>query len=342
MRGRSRAAFHQRLKIRDMKRVKTFVTLLRDAARAWWNDDVPRLAAAVAFFTLFSFAPLVIVTIVIAGAVFGEEAAAGQLVHRLEGLVGLGAGNVIQDVLANAHHADAGVFATLLTVLISLFAATGMFHELRKALDLVWERAPEPTTGLKQGALELARGRLRALAMVLGIGLFLLFSLLASTILSGVSRVVPPVFWSDWLWLGRVVDIVISLGFGTVAFALIYKFLPASRIAWRDAWRGAFVGALLFSFGRVLIGVYLANSAFTSVYGAAGALVVVIVWAWCSAMILLFGAEFCQVYAEHEGRPIGGTAKAQVQAQENASDGFGEALTSLRGELMNAGTMLQR
>jgi membrane protein len=285
--------------------VTTFVRLLRDSAVAWWEDDVPRLAAAVAFYALFSFAPLVIVTIMIAGAVFGEEAAAGQLGERLQGLVGRGAGEVIEAVLANVHRDDSGIFATIVTVLISLFAATGVFHELRKALDLVWERGSDPPhTSLKQSLLELLQGRFWALLMVLGIGLFLLVSLFASALMAGLARQVPPMR-AELLWLSRIIDIVVSLGFGTLAFALIYKFLPASRAAWRDVWLGAFVAALLFSLGRVLIRIYLANSMVTSVYGAAGALVVVIVWTWCSAMMLLFGAEFCQAYAQRQGRPIG-------------------------------------
>jgi membrane protein len=285
-------------------RVSTFVRLLRDSAVAFFRDDVPRLAAAVAFYTMFSFAPLVVVTIVIAGAVFGEEAAAGQLAERLQGLVGRGAGEVIQAVLANAHHSDTGVLSTLFTVLLSLLAATGMFHELRKALDLVWEREAESPTGLKQSLLELLKARFWALLMVLGIGLFLLVSLFASAILAGLGRAVPPVSFG-WLWLGRVVDMVVSLGFATLAFALIFKFLPASRVGWREVWLGAFVAAVLFSFGRVLVRVYLAHSTAATVYGAAGALVVIIVWTWCSAMMLLFGAEFCQAYAQHQGRPIG-------------------------------------
>lgn len=288
--------------------VATFVALLREAAVGWWEDDVPRMAAAVAFYTLFSFAPLVIVAIMIAGLVFGEEAAAGQLAERIEWIVGRTAGQVIEDAVANAHRPNTGVLATVVSVLISLFAATGVFNELGKALDRVWEcehRKPssDASATVKQAALELLKARFWAFTMVVGIGLSLLLSLFASTLLAGLGRHVNWV-WGEWFWLGRIVDMLLSVGFSTLAFALIFKVLPASKVAWRDLWPGAFIAAILFSVGRLLIGVYLAHSSVASVYGAAGALVVLMVWTWGSAMVLLFGAEFCQAYARRQGRLI--------------------------------------
>jgi membrane protein len=288
--------------------VATFVALLREAAVGWWEDDVPRMAAAVAFYTLFSFAPLVIVAIMIAGLVFGEEAATGQLAERIEWIVGRTAGQVIEAAVANAHRPNTGVLATLVSVLISLFAATGVFNELGKALDRVWEREPRNPSGhasatVKQAALELLKARFWAFTMVVGIGLSLLLSLFASTLLAGLGRQVNWV-WAEWFWLGRIVDMLLSVGLSTLAFALIFKVLPASKVAWRDLWPGAFIAAILFSVGRLLIGVYLAHSSVASVYGAAGALVVLMVWTWGSAMVLLFGAEFCQAYARRQGRLI--------------------------------------
>lgn len=302
----------------------TFVESLGDAAVSWWEDDVPRMAAAVAFYTLFSLAPLVIVAIMIAGVVFGEAAAAGQLVERLEWIVGRSAGQVLEAAIASAHRPNSGVLATLVSVLVSLFAATGVFNELGKALDEVWAREPEKPDGhsapkragaddptdspsslarFKQGALELLLARFWAFVMVVGIGLSLLLSLFASTVLASLGRQL----WTEWFWLGRTVDMVLSVGLSTLVFALIYKVLPASKVAWRDLWLGAFIAALLFSLGRLLMGAYLAHSTLASVYGAAGALVVTLVWTWCSAMVLLFGAEFCQAYARRQGRWIGRT-----------------------------------
>lgn len=302
----------------------TCLALLREAALGWWEDDAPRMAAAVAFYTLFSFAPLVIVAIMIAGVVFGEAAAAGQLAERLEGIVGRMPGQVLEAAIANAHGPNTGVLATLVGVLISLFAATGVFHELGKALDLVWDHEPNSPSGgdsaatsgtdgargssrrWKHAVLEQLKARFWAFTMVLGIGLGLLLSLFASTLLASLGRHATWV-WAQWFWLGRIVDMLLSVGLGTLVFALIYKVLPASKVAWRDLWRGAFIAALLFSFGRLLIGVYLANSSVASVYGAAGALVVLMVWTWGSAMVLLFGAEFCQAYVRRQGRLIGRT-----------------------------------
>jgi membrane protein len=301
--------------------VATSLALVRDAAVGWWEDDAPRMAAAVAFYTLFSFAPLVIVAIMIAGLVFGEAAAAGELADRLEGMVGRTAGEVIEAAIANAHRPDTGVLATLVGLLVSLFAATGVFRELGRALDRVWEREPggphhdgaatTSTDGstfrrLKRAALELLRARFWAFIMVVAIGLGLLLSLLASTLVASLSRRTGWV-WAEWFWLGRIVDMLLSVGFATLMFALIYKVLPASKAAWRDLWLGAFIAASLFSLGRLLIGMYLAHSSVASVYGAAGALVVLMVWVWCSAMVLLFGAEVCQADARRRGRVIGRT-----------------------------------
>lgn len=326
-----------------MMHAVTFARLLRDAAVGWWDDDVPRMAAAVAFYTLFSLAPLVIVAIMIAGVVFGEAAAAGQLVERLEWAVGRPAGEVIEAAIANANRPNTGVLATLISVLISLVAATGVFHELGKSLDLVWQSelggatagqaAPKSSGGasdppslshrFKQEALELLKARFWAFTLVVGIGLSLLASLVASTILASMGRQA----WTEWFWLGRIIDMVLSTGLGTLVFALIYKVLPASKVAWRDLWLGAFIAAFLFSIGRLLIGSYLAHSTVASVYGAAGALVVILVWTWCSAMVLLFGAEFCQAYARHQGRRIGQRRDGRPAVARTAS----EPPTSLRG-----------
>lgn len=319
-----------------MMRVARFFSLLRDAAIGWWQDDVPRMAAAVAFYTLFSFAPLVIVAIMIAGVVYGEAAAAGQLGERLEGIVGRPASEVIEAAIVNAHRPDAGVWPTLLSVLISLIAATGVFHELGAALDYVWDRAPghprdrdhardtaaasaAPTGSLsastraKRAALELLKARFWAFTMVVGIGICLLLSLLASTVLSRLGRHANWIL-AEWFWLGRVVDMLLAIGLSTLVFALVYKVLPATKVAWRDVWLGAFIAGILFSVGRLLIGAYMAHSSVASVYGAAGALVVLMVWTWCSAMVLLFGAEFCQVYARRHGRLFGRNQTGRNQA----------------------------
>lgn len=242
-----------------MLQLATFLTLLRDAALGWWNDDVPDMAAAVAFYTLFSFAPLVIVAIMIAGVVFGEQAAAGQLVERLEGIVGLTAGQVIQSAIANAHRPHSGVLPTLVSVLVSLFGATGVFNQLGEALDRVWARdfakprehdsaagssatheRPSIFVRAKKVALKQLEAQFWAFTLVVGIGLSLLLSLFASTLLASLGRQASWV-WAEWFWLGRIVDLVMSVGFVTLAFALIYKVLPQRKAAWRDLWLGAFI-----------------------------------------------------------------------------------------------------
>jgi membrane protein len=313
--------------------VTTLLTSLRDAAVGWWEDGVPNMAAALAFYTLFSLAPLVVVAIMIAGVVFGEEAAAGQLVAQLEGIVGHTAGQVIQAAIANAHRPHSGVLPTLMSVLISLFAAAGVFHQLGDALDRVWKCPPKRPSGdksaacqgtkplsffgrVKQAAVERIKAQFWAFAMVVGIGLSLLLSLFASTLLASLGRHTAGLNGEGIWLLGRVVDLVVSVGLGTLAFALIYKVLPSSKLAWRDLWLGAFIAAILFTLGRWLIGLYLAHSTVASVYGAAGALVVLMIWTWCSAMVLLFGAELCQAHARRHGRTIGRTRAGHSPTNE--------------------------
>lgn len=281
-------------------RFKTVVRLVRDTVTEWNEDNVPLLAAALAYYTIFSLAPLLVIAIAIAGAVFGEDAARGEIVRQLAGLVGEDGAKFIQSMIQNANKpGSGGTIATLISIGILLFGASGVFGQLQMALNTIWEVKPKPGRAVKS----FLQSRFLSFAMVLVIGFLLLVSLVLSAALSGVSSILGG-FLPEALAIGKLLDFVLTFAITTVLFASIYKFLPDVEVPWKNLWIGSAVTALLFNIGKVLLGVYLGNSSVGSTYGAAGSLVVLLIWIFYSAQILLLGAEFTQVYSKYRGRPI--------------------------------------
>jgi len=279
--------------------IKVIISLLKETIVEWNKDKVARIAAALAYYTMFSLAPLLIIVIAIAGSVFGEDAARNEIVAQIEGLVGRDGAEFIQTAIENASQPAEGTVASVISVVVLLFGATGLFAELQDALNTVWEVKPKP----EQGLLNVVRNRFLSFAMILGIGFLLLVSLVLSAALSGVVN-----FFGNWFpFLSSFLQLF-SFVFGfivtTFLFAAIYKILPDVKITWSDVWIGAIITSFLFSIGRFLLGQYLGNSSFGSVYGAAGSLVVVLAWVFYAAQILLLGAEFTQVYARRFGSGI--------------------------------------
>ncbi|NES94589.1 MAG: YihY/virulence factor BrkB family protein [Desertifilum sp. SIO1I2] len=287
--------------------VKQFWRLLKATFREWNEDKASRLAAALAYYTVFSIAPVLVIAIAIAGAIFGEDAARGQIVGQIQGLVGREGAEVIETAIANAGQPDSneGLIASLINIGLLIFGATGVFAELQGALNTIWEVAPKPD----RGVWNFIRQRFLSFSMVLVIGFLLMVSLVVNAALATISGfmsgLLPGV---DWVW--QLAEFAISLGVITVLFALIFKFLPDVEIRWNDVWIGAALTAVLFTIGRSLLGLYLGQSAFGSTYGAAGSLVVIVAWVFYSAQILFFGAEFTQVYTHRYG--------SQIRPSENA------------------------
>ncbi|RCJ26989.1 ribonuclease BN [Nostoc minutum NIES-26] len=279
--------------------------LFQETFQEWNEDKASRLAAALAYYTIFSIAPLLIIVIAIAGAVFGEEAARGEIVRQIQGLVGKDGAEFIQIAIKNADRPQTGTIASLISVVLLLLGATGLFTELQDALNTIWEVKPKPGRGVKN----IVRQRFLSFAMVLGIGFLLLVSLVISAALAALvtyfSNLVPGV---DFIW--QIISFILSFGITTVLFGLIFKVLPDVKITWKDVLIGAILTSLLFSIGRYLLGQYLGNSSFGSTYGAAGSLVVIIAWVYYAAQILFFGAEFTQVYARRHGSGITPTKNA--------------------------------
>lgn len=282
-----------------MSRLKTIFGLLRKTFEEWNEDKAPRLAAALAYYTAFSIAPLLIVAISIAGLVYGEEAVQGQIRYQIDGLVGSQAAGAIQEMLVNFHRADSGIIASVIGLVTLFLGAAGLFGQLQDALNTIWEVAPKPGGGI----LSMLRQRFISFTMVLGIGFMLLVSLVLSAMISLLGNFIFR-FIPQQEFLLQLINFVLSFGIITVLFALIYKILPDAKIAWRDVWLGAAVTSLLFAVGKLLLGLYLGNSSTASAYGAAGSFVVLLVWIYYSAQILLFGAEFTQVYARMYGSKI--------------------------------------
>ncbi|MDP2306933.1 MAG: YihY/virulence factor BrkB family protein [Pseudomonadota bacterium] len=273
--------------------------LLAQTWKGWNAHNAPRMGAALAYYTTFSMAPMLIIAIAVAGVVFGPEAARSEVSLQMSGLLGATGAKAVEEMIANANHGGAGVIATIIGMVTLLLGASSLFAELRSALNLIWD-APPPA---KVGFVTMLRTRFLSFAMVLVIGFLLLVSLVISATLSGVQSHVggfisPPV-------IAQAVNVVVSLIVTTSLFALIYKVLPDVKIAWKDVWVGAFATAILFAIGKLIIGLYLGNGALASSYGAAGSLAVMLVWIYYSAQLILFGAEFTQVYAHRHGSKAG-------------------------------------
>ncbi|HVJ28793.1 MAG TPA: YihY/virulence factor BrkB family protein [Gammaproteobacteria bacterium] len=270
--------------------------LIKLSVVSFRKDHASSMGGALAYLTLFSIAPLLIIVIAVAGFFLGAEAARGEIVMQLRGLLGDDGATAVQGLLESASKPEEGLFATIVSVLLLIVGATSIFAELQSDLDRIWRAESKPTSGL----WALLRSRLLSFGMVLVLAFLLLVSLVISAALSALGT-----WWGGWFegWavLLEAVNFVVSLAITTGLFALIYKFLPRAEIAWHDVWIGATVTALLFAVGKFLIGLYIGHSGIASGFGAAGSFVVLLVWVYYSSQIFLLGAEFTWVYAHERG-----------------------------------------
>ena len=270
----------------------TLTALLREAGAAWFADNAPRFGAALAFYTVFSLAPVLIVAVSVAGLVFGEKAAQSEIVRQFQGLIGAQGAAAIETIIQNTSRPALGVFATTLGLVAILVGASGAFIELQDALNTIWK----VDSRTKSFWMVVIRQRVFSLGLVVASGFLLLTSLVVTAGLAATER-----FASNLLPLSGVllesINFVFSFGMITILFAIIFKFIPDTTISWPDVRMGAAVTSLFFTVGKVLIGLYLGHSALTSVYGATGSLIIFLTWVYYSAQILLFGAELTHVYA---------------------------------------------
>jgi len=271
--------------------------VLRKVGQSWLEDYVPSMGAALAYYTLFSLAPLLLIVVSVAGMVFGEEAARGEISAQLGDLMGQHSASVVQDLLVGVRRPQTGASVSVLGMVLLFIGATTVFGELQDALDRIW-RVPERVA--RSGWLTLIRTRLLSFGMILSLGFLLVVSLMASAALALLGRWGATVF-QGWYAIAATGNAVGGFVLVATMFALIYKVMPRARVQWKDVWIGAIFTALLFSLGRTLIGWYVLRSGVASAFGAAGSLVVILLWIYYSAQIFLIGAEFTWVYANTFG-----------------------------------------
>jgi membrane protein len=268
-------------------RFKEAIDLLVETYRSWDRHNAQTMGASLAYFTVLSLAPLLIIAVAIAGLVFGRQAAQGMVVTEIDNLVGTAGAQVIQDILVSAHSSATGIFASALGFGTLLFGATGVFNELRSALNRIWDVPPSPFHWRS-----VLSEQLRSFSLVVGVGFLILILLILNTVLSSIGGL-----WAS-LWIANTLG---SLAVIVVLFALLYRLVPATRIPWSDVWIGAAASAVLFTLGKHLLGAYFGRASIGSAYGAAGSLVVLLAWIYYSAQIFLFGAEFTHTYAVRNG-----------------------------------------
>jgi membrane protein len=282
---------------------RTYWQLVRSSFQAWNDDYAPSMGAALAYYTTFSLAPLLIIVIAVAGLVFGQEAARGEIVFQLHGLVGEEGAKTVEELLTSASRPTSGLLASIIGLATLLVGATSVFAELQSALDRIWRA---PAVQHTSTALALLRARVLSFGMVIAMGFLLLVSLVIGAALSALSK------WGGTIFPGGVVvlqllNLAVGFGVTTLLFAMAYRILPRVKIAWSDVRIGAIVTAALFTIGKYLIGLYLGRAGVSSGFGAAGSLVIILVWVYYSAQIFLLGAEFTWVFAHSHGSRAGMT-----------------------------------
>ncbi len=281
--------------------------LLKEAASKWSEDDAARLGAALAYYTVFSLAPLLLIVLFVVGLVWGGQSGAvrAEVLGQVEALAGPEGAALVRTMLEEVRPGSGSVLAVAAGVAALLFGATGVFAQLQGALNAIWEVRRRPGRGLRGFVV----ARLLSFGMVLGIGFLLLVSLVVSALLAALDSLLTGITpLAQWLF--HLLNLVVSFGVVTLLFAMIFRYLPDVEIAWRDVGIGAALTALLFTLGKFAIGLYLGSSSVASAYGAAGSLVVLLLWVYYSAQLLFFGAEFTQVYARRYGTHIRPSAHA--------------------------------
>ena len=273
--------------------------LLKQAVKEWQQDKVPILAAALAYYMVFSVAPMVIIVIAVVGFIVGESVARQEVIQQMEALIGPDATESVRIVLQNQFKPSSNIIATVVGIITVIFGATTVVVQLKQALNMIWDVQPKPGQGVKG----FIKTRILSVLMVMGIGLILLLSLILSAVLAGVDRLleqylsVPSIVWS-------LTDNLISVILMTLLFGQIYRVLPDVEISWKDVAVGSVITAVLFTLGKAGISIYLGNSSVGSAYGAAGSLVIFLMWVFYSAQIFLFGAEITKVWARTYGSKI--------------------------------------
>ena len=297
--------------------VKHFVDLCRRAVMAWIDDYAPSMGAAISYYTIFSMAPLLVIVIAIAGALFGHDAAQHQIVAEIGGMVGNDNATVIEALLRGATKSGQGLLAGGISIVVLLVGATTVFAELQSALDRIWH---VPERDKPTGVWAVLRARVLSFGLILGLAFLLIVSLMVSAGLSALDNWFGGLL-PGWDLLLQGLNELFSIGILTLLFAAIYKMMPTAPIAWRDVWIGALVTSLLFEIGKLLIGLYLTQSGVQQSFAAAGSLVVLVAWVYYAAQIFLLGAEFTKAYADAHGS-LSAAAATEASGNERSTGGL--------------------
>lgn len=279
---------------------KTVAGLFKETAVRWWSRDPFRNSAVISYYTIFSLPGLLVIIVNLVGYFFGKEEVTQRLTVEIQGVIGADAARDVAGILARAWEAEGFTAASMVGIATLIFGATGVFYQLQQTLDMVWEVRPEP----KRKFFKLIMDRVFSFSLILTVGFLLLVSLVLSAALAYLSNWAAEQFSPALKVLFRILDLCVSLTAVTALFAAIFKVLPDAEVRWKDVWVGAFVTAVLFVLAKYALGFYFANSAPASTYGAAGSIVLVMLWVTYSAMILFYGAEFTRIYADRYGHEI--------------------------------------
>ncbi|MGI4777721.1 MAG: YihY/virulence factor BrkB family protein [Janthinobacterium lividum] len=301
-----------------------FFDLGKKAVMAWVDDLAPSMGAAISYYTVFSLAPLLVIVIAVAGAIFGREAVQGEIVGQLQGMIGRDGAVAVQGLVKSASEPTKGLIAGIISIGVLLVGATTVFAELQSSLDRIWhvpERA-KPT-----GVWAILRARVLSFGLILGLAFLLMVSLMVSSVVAAFGSWTTGLL-PGWEVLLQGLNILISIGIATVLFAMIYKFMPTVKIVWRDVWIGALVTAVLFEIGKTGIALYIGKSGVNESFAAAGSLVVLLAWVYYAAQIFLLGAEFTKVYANEHGSVAGVKATAATEAVAKVKETGTDAVSS--------------
>ena len=306
---------------------RVFWTTIRKTLSAWSDDYAPSMGAAIAYYTVFSLAPLLLLVIAVAGLIFGREAVQGEIVNQVIGLVGKEGAIAIEGLLKSAAEPAKSAIATAVSIVLLIFGATTVFAEIQNALDRIWH---VPAARKPHGLIGLLRTRMLSFGLVLGLGFLLLVSLVISAAVAAVGS-----WWGNyfagWETVLQLVNLAVSLALSTLLFGMIYKLMPRTPIAWRDVWVGAAVTGVLFEVGKFGIGLYLGKSGVTAAFGAAGSLAVLLIWVYYSAQIFLLGAEFTRLYSrQHSVHAIAEAPDAPAPDAPRAAPALRRARSSPR------------
>jgi len=279
--------------------LKSFFAVVKDTIRGWSDHGALRLGAGLAYYTVFSIAPLFIIVLAIAGIWFDADTARHELFSQIEGMVGPEGGKAIQAMVTSVNKSSAGFWATAVATTTLLIGATGVFVQLQDALNLIWEVRPKPGSGWRH----FVTTRLLSFAMIVAIGFLLLVSLVVSAGLAAAGKFMNGLIPAhEVIW--QIVNLLISFGMITLLFATIFKYLPDVKIAWRDVWLGSLLASILFNVGKFGLGFYLGRSSVASAYGAAGSLVVILLWVYYSSQTIFLAAEFTRARAKARGQQL--------------------------------------